>query len=257
MAYFDTIEPVLEITRSRINDAMNGIQGDVLTNENPITTVTLNGGWRRLQDRLCALGFTVLEKEVILIVPALPNGGLAPGVQQWIDWTGCFDGVAFATTPTQLPSDLIQPRACSEIPHDLATDPAQMFAEMDEIQGMLPAIPKGDFLNDWQWRQNRLYLIGAKVSNYIRIRYASYFPDFTSLAADTTNNKGTAQLIPISRAYNALSWYWCAEVSAPRGDVDYATFVSNAEAAVDQMFKRDSDEPMPPSDKAREGQRAA
>lgn len=228
-APYDQAEVVLNLTRTRVNDAIASPAGNVLTDTNPNTTTMFNGAWRRLQEFLVSKGYTTLEEETVFSVPAATNTD--PSGTFWIDWTGCNTGSGGTLSSPVLPQDLIRARKCWE-------ENSFGMQEMDEFKTGLPGIAKQPWLGSWEWRQNRLYLIGATAVITLRIRYASYLADFTSLVGSGSN-----QLIPIMRASDSLSWYLCDEVCKARGDADSNDFVARAEAAAMKLLDQDFEVP--------------
>lgn len=230
----DTIETILNAARTRLNDAIASLAGDVLTDNQPFTTQMVNNAWRRMQRTLAAQGYLILVEETI--ITAFPAGSSDPGAFSWIDWTGYFNGTSFTPSGTIcLPQDFIEPLRLWE----RATGTSNPFDDMDEILNGIPAIPKQDWNALWEWRQNRVYLLGANAAADLRLRYQSYFPDFTDISA----SGGSAQTIPIIQCQDPFSWYICSEMASSRGDLDAKSFDAMADAAATMIAQRNSQEP--------------
>ena len=103
----DSVETALNMARVRLNDAIQNLGGDILTDSAPFTLTYVNNAWRRLQELLVNLGFTWLKPETILRnVPLVTNAD--PGSQMYISWSECFDGTTTQPGPL-LPQDMIAP----------------------------------------------------------------------------------------------------------------------------------------------------
>lgn len=227
-APYDTIETILNATRVRLNDAIQTLGGDILTDNAPFTTQVVNNAYRKMQRALASMGYWTLEDEAIisgLVAIYSPD----PAVQVWIDWTGYNNG---QTTDAAkfLPSDLIEPLDCWE---RVATT-TEYFADMDLIQGSMPAIPKTSVEQLWTWRANKLYMPGALNDIDIRVRYAKFLADFSDIGADST------QLVPIVQCLDAFSNFICAEMALARGDVDGKGFTDAGMAAAAMIANRNA-----------------
>ena len=225
-APYPTIETALTFARTRLNDAIQSINGSVLTDAQPFTTPVVNAAWIWLQEWLVSHGFNTLVKESApLLIPLITTS--ATGIQVWIDWTGCFDGTTLQATPA-LPQDLIQAKDCWE-------DTGNGYRQMDEFSETLPKIPKKPWLGGFQWQDNKLYFIGATQNIQVIVQYCAYFPAFTDLSVAGAG----LQPIRIMRAEDALAWRIAYEVASARGDADAASLASNAEAAAARILTRD------------------
>ena len=229
----DTLELAVTIARVRLNDAIASIGGDVLTDDQPFTIYVINAAWRRLQELAISLGITWLKAETIMVaVPPVANTD--PGVQVYINWDNYFDGNNLQGAPA-LPQNFITPLVLWE----RTNGSGSQFFQMDRLDNGLPAVPKTQRSNSWEWRNGALYMPGATpAATDIRLRFAAYFADFI--------NNGTtpfaSQTIPILRAMNPLAWFIASEVSAARGDLDVEYFDKQAIASTQFFFNLDSNQ---------------
>ncbi len=228
-APYDTLEQALNAARTRLNDAIQSLGGSVLTDNEDFTPVICNNAWRWLQEQLVSRGFTALVEETnsVLAIPTVTNS--SPAVEVWIDWTGCYDGTTLQASPV-LPQNFIQAKDCWE-------DTGQGYQQMDEFKNGLPRIPKRSWLGSWEWRSNKLYFIGATQPVNVLVRYASAFPDFEDFSLVGPED----QPIPIMRAWDVLAWRIAYETASARGDIDGTSLASNADAAADRIFSRDTE----------------
>lgn len=233
-APYDTAETVLQMARVRLNDAIQSIGGDVLTDTAPFTQVYFNAAFRRLQEMMADLGSQRTNGHVyILNIPATES--LDPGSQCFLSWTQYFDGVAYFAPPTVavLPQDLMEPLKVKQ-------RPSGTFGSYVEIpcapQG-IPSMTKLQVQRNWLWRNDALWLTGATQAVDLEIEYIAYLPDivanFPILATPWYS-----QPVPIVRCANALSWYVAAEVAGARGDADAETLAGKGDAECRRIVNR-------------------
>lgn len=229
LAPYDSVNTVLNTARVRLNDAIQSIGGDVLTNNQPFTQVIVNTAWRRLQEFLANLGFTRSKSETILTgLPVVASSD--PASQVSLSWTNYNDGVNEWTSPV-LPQDLILPLKLWE--RQSGTN--ARFLPMGVALDGLPTDPKGGRNLLWEWRNDTIFMPGSQLVMDLRLRYAAYLPDFITTGGVLWYN----QPVPVMRSLDAFSNYICAEMANARGDMDGATFEAKAEAAARLIFNRE------------------
>ena len=228
-APLDTLETAANMARVRLNDAIQGLGGDIITDSNPFTLVYINAAWRRFQETLVNYGVTWFKPELILSgVPATTNTD--PGSQCNFNWVQYFDGTSNQTTPV-LPQNFISPLILWE----RVSGSRGSFLQMDRIDNGLPAVPKAPLNRSWEWRNGAIYLPGALNVTDIRVRYAAVFPDFV----DPSTVAFSLQYIPIVRALNPFAWLICSEAAKARGDMDAEDFDKQALVSMKFMFDLD------------------
>ena len=227
---------VLQSARVRLNDAIQSINGDILTDTAAFTLQAINNAWRRLQEYLVDRGYSKFNEETIF-TNVQAWGSTDPGVFAWFNWATYNDGVNPWPSPV-LPQDMISPLELFE----RANGSNGIFLPMDQIFNGLPTANPGngptarDALNRlWEWRNETIYLPGATGATDIRMRYAAYAPDF--VAPGTT--AFTAQTVPIMRSLNSFAWFLCGEIARPRADMDAGQFDQYAMEAAEQIWNRD------------------
>ena len=237
---YDTVEMVLQSARVRLNDAIQSIGGDILTDTAAFTQQVINNAWRRLQEYLVDRGYSKFnEEQLFLNVP--PWGSTDPGVFVGWNWSEYYDGVNVFATPV-LPQDMISPLELFE----RVTGSNGIFLPMDQVFNGLPTANPGtgpgarDSLNRlWEWRgqagEELIVMPGALNATDIRLRYAAYAPDF----AYGVGAAGWGQPVPLMRSLNAFAWYICGEMARPRADMDAAQFDTYAMDAAEQIWNRD------------------
>ena len=228
-APYPNMSDVLNLARVRVNDAIQSIDGDVLTDNQPFTQVMANAAWQRLQEFCANLGFARLTQEVILTgVP--PVESTDPASQTWMNWSQYFDGQNYFNAPV-LPQDLILPLKVWE----RWSGQNAVFTQMEMWIDGMPNWTKQNRNVIWEWREDAIYMPGSLMTMDWRLRYAAYLPDFI----DVGETPWYDSPVPIMRSKDALAWYICSEVANPRGDLDGSVFDTKAEAAAKRIFNRE------------------
>lgn len=250
---YDTVEMVLQSARVRLNDAIQSINGEILTDLAAFTPQVINNAWRRLQEYLADRGFSKFDTEIIFTnVPAW--GATDPGLFASFDWSGYSDGANPWPAPV-LPQDLITPRELFERAHGSNG----IFLPMDRMFNGLPTANPGtsagarDNLNRlWEWRGDSIYLPGALQATDIRMRYAAYTADFAYAPAP---GAGWNIPVPVMRCLSSFAWFVCSEMARARADMDAGTFDQYAMDAAEQILNRER--PIGPDRKADSSNRPA
>jgi hypothetical protein len=225
-APYDIVDSVLNTTRTRVNDAIVSLGGEVLTDNQPFTQEMTNTGWRKFQSFLANKGMSRFRKRCLL--SGFPVVGTQdPASETLLNWSFFYDGVSYffpgTAKPVQvLPQDFIQPLTVGE----RITGTNATFTPMSMASdGMLPDWRKRGWNGWWDWRDDGLYMPGSLYSMDLQIYYAAFLPDFTTQAT----LQWYQQPVPVMRCKSALANYIAAEFAAPRGDMDAATFIAQAE----------------------------
>ncbi len=202
--------------------------GEIFADSQAYVLPTVNLGWRKLQKKLTDKGHPRLEAEAdILQLPVTTN--LDPISQQWISWSGFFDGTNVQNTPT-LPGDFIAPLRIWERPSvSVGTPNFNRLLPMSPAPDALRSNQKGSWNRYWDWRNDALYFRGAIVLTDWRLRYSSYLPDLVNASTFATTP------VPILRSAEALAYYAAAEFVNPRGGVLGTTFEAKGDMAIDQI----------------------
>jgi hypothetical protein len=234
-APYDQLEQVLQLGRVRLNDAIQSINGDILTDQQPFTATMVTGAWRAFQEYLANMGSVRFKKPLVLFgFP--PVASTDPASWTALTWSNFFDGVSYWVPPfaSVLPQDMILPLKMWE--RQTGTQSQFDCAPMEQAVESLPDCRKGPFNGYWYWENDTLYMPGSIYSMDLRFEYAAYLADFA------TNLDGTvigAQPVPVMRALNPLAWYFCAEAAEGRDDVDKDSFILKAERACRNNFNRE------------------
>lgn len=228
-APYDTLEDVLNTARVRVNDAIQQLQGDILTDTAVFTLTYITAAWRRFQQILANYGISIMKRDkIILDVPAATQTDY--GTQVWFDWDGFFDGTTFQSAPV-VPPDLIFPLDLWERVHGNT----QTFFPMDQPENGLSTVEQTNLDRQWEWRDNKIFMPGATGTTDIRLRYMGFLPDFVDAGTTPFN----AQFVPIVNALSPFAYFICCEFSKSRGDLDAGQFDQLAIAETRFIFDRD------------------
>jgi hypothetical protein len=219
---YNSAEYVLNLARSIVNDAAQGIQGDVLADSQPYTFVYLNSAYQFLQDELANNGEEIFKKEVVF-TGMTPVVNIDPATQVFIYDQGYNDGGTTHVAPS-LPQDLIVPLRLWE----RQSGTMNYFCRMLKANDGLPAKGKSSFNQYWEWRGDSIYMPGALLTTDMRLSYVAYLPDLTD---------GTST-VQIRRATNALAYLTAAEFALARGSAAAESLRGQGLEMIDQMTTR-------------------
>jgi hypothetical protein len=230
---YGTTGDVLQLARVLVNDAFgpNGIEGDILGNDQPGTPVLLESAWEELQSEAADAGIETLVKTIV--IPAYPVVYLVDSaVETWIDWTGSFDGDTFYDVKDgnpALPYDLIVPVRLWERP----TGSGSEFYPVENSDGGFPEGQQTDRLRYYEWRSDRINFKGATTQRDLKLRYIAYLP---RLVQDNKIDERTQ--VPIMRSWRALAYLVAAEFARPRGSQQADSLYALGTAEIQKIANR-------------------
>ncbi|MGH9738695.1 MAG: hypothetical protein ACRD4X_08920 [Candidatus Acidiferrales bacterium] len=189
---YSQAEDALNLARSLVNDTAGAVFTDTLL------MPLLNSAYRGLQRELAEVGVSVLAEQQDLDLELDP----ATGITQ----TEISD-----TSSPQMPTDCLVPHMLWE---RATANTADVFVPMEKFTsggGMLNLQPSM-YLRLWEWREDKVNLIGATQAITVRIRYEKVLPELT-LGTDPVQIRsatdplafGTAALAARSRGARALA----------------------------------------------------
>ena len=182
----------LNLARALVNDSAGAVFTDTLL------LPFLNSAYRGLQRELAENGVSVLAEQQDLNLTPDPTSGVTPAE------------ISDTSSP-QLPTDCLMPHMLWERAAAATTD---VFVPMEKFTsggGMLNLQP-GSYLRLWEWREDKVNLIGATQAITVRIRYEKILPELT-LGTDPVQIRAatdplafaTAALAARSRGARALA----------------------------------------------------
>lgn len=199
---YPVVEDVLNLSRAMVNDMLRDTNGRILTDNAPFTLIYLNSAIRKTQRYYANNGLYSYIKDNVILPGIPPAGSNDPSVQCFISPNGYYNGVTMASTPA-LPADLILPLALFE----RQTGSGSSFSPMTPSRGdgLVSRVP-GQTLDDWEWRNDNINLIGSTNTVDLKIRYEAMIATIVS----TQNLSQTA--IPLRDSHEALAawvtWYY-------------------------------------------------
>lgn len=239
---YPILDDVLNLARVRVNDAIQSIGGDTLTDDQPFTQVMANAGWLKLQQFLGNLGYSRNRKRVVLTGMPLAGSG-DPASETTLDWEKFFDGVSYWIPPDTpvLPQDFIAPLRVGERQstgnppsgfQPTLTQGNSTFSPMQLSPDGNPCWQKRPWNGWFDWRGDSIVMPGSLQHMDLEIYYAAYMQDFITVGETLWYQ----QPVPIMRSQSALAYYIAAEFSSARGDPDAPTFVAAAEQDARLIF---------------------
>jgi hypothetical protein len=169
---YPTINEVMESARARVNDMMNDVNGDLLSNDAPYAQTYLTSAWDWYQARCDTAGVQTFKRTIpIYGIPARSTNDVMN--ESWVTWSGCSDGVFQFATPV-LPQDMISPKSIwrrISQPGDNAMNNSSGLELMSQAVDGLPAYLD---CNVYEWRDDGIYFYGADYAQDWKFSYSAY-----------------------------------------------------------------------------------
>jgi hypothetical protein len=239
------LESVLNLARTRLNDAIQAIGGDILTDTQPFTATMTNSAWRKMQAYLANLGYSKYKRKFFAI--GMPVTATTDPSQPNIwNWTYFFDGSSYwspsSNPPVPVPpSDFICPLYMKE----RQTGSNSRFVPMRMAPDGLIENYKKPWNGQFEWKNDSIYIPGSTVSMDFEVEYAAYDADFVSKAnilGDPGTNPPTTPAnmpVPIMRCQSCFANYLAAECAAGRDDMDAPGLLVDAEKDAKLLMNND------------------
>lgn len=257
--YGDTVNTALQIARSRVSlkvwppdsfpgEATPGQQfteagggSGLATDVNPDTSgslvlrtqIIVNGAWRKMQKYLANLGYRLLIGDNLIISRLPANSNPDPSEESFLSWNGFWDGMNFHDD-IKLPQDFYAPLFVKE----RLTGQNAFFIQMaSQPDGLLPYQVRVIYNQQWEWRQNALFLPGALAETDLQFRYIRYLPNFPDPNYPIENTPWYLQVLPIPGCTSAFAWYIAYEALMGSDDPDATQrALGNAETEAGLIF---------------------
>lgn len=226
-AAYPTIEQVMVLARSIVNDAFQNGAGRILTDNAAFTVPYLNSAIRWLQDLIANSGVSSNIKDNFLMLNIAPVPSPDPSVQVVIGYTGYTIGTETFSAPA-LPPDLLVPLTLRE----RASGTAENFITMHSPQEGLPSCVQGAVFGMWEWRTDGIWMIGATVARDLQMRYEARLPLIGANANFATASAGIRDSTD-ALAYRVAWMYATARGAAQAPELELA-----AEKAAQQIVMR-------------------
>jgi hypothetical protein len=206
---YSQAEDALNLARALVNDTAGAVFTDALL------MPLLNSAYRGLQRELAENGVSVLAEQQDLQLDPDPTSGVTP--------TEISD-----TSSPQLPTDCLAPHMLWERATANTTD---VFVPMEKFTsgGAMLNLQPSTYLRLWEWREDKISLIGATQSITVRMRYEKILPLLT-LGTDP---------VQIRAATDPLGFATAALAARSRGARALAQdLLGTAQMAVENLIER-------------------
>ena len=166
-----------------------------------------------------------------LTIPGLPaNTSPDPAALSYISWTEFFDGQFYWPGPV-LPPDFQSPLKMGE----RITGTNSPFLPMHfGVDGIENTWVRGIYNRRWEWRENKLILLGAIGKTDIQLRYIKGLPPIAAVG----NTPWYYLPLPIPSCETAVACYIAARVGSSRGPEFVADMKAEAKEQADYIFNR-------------------
>lgn len=206
---YSQAEDALNLARSLVNDTSGAVFTDTLL------MPLLNSAYRGLQRELAENGVSVLTEQQDIDLEVDPVSGVTN--------TEISD-----TSSPQLPADCLMPHMLWE---RATANTGDVFVPMEKFMsggGMLNLQPS-TYLRLWEWREDKINLVGATQAITTRIRYEKVLPALT-LGTDP---------VQIRSATDALAFATAALAARSRGARALAAdLLGTAQVATENLIQR-------------------
>jgi hypothetical protein len=206
---YSQAEDAMSLARALLNDSAASVFTDTLL------LPLLNSAYRGLQRELAENGVSVMAEQQDIELDLDPETGITS------------TEISDVSSP-QLPTDCLVPHMLWERAAPNTTD---VFVSMEKFTsggGMLNLQPS-TYLRLWEWREDKVNLIGATQAVTVRIRYEKLLPLLT-LGTDP---------VQIRSATDALGFATAALAARSRGARALAQdLLGTAQMATEQMIER-------------------
>jgi len=206
---YSQAEDAFNLARSLVNDSAGAVFTDTLL------LPFLNSAYRGLQRELAESGVSVLAEQQDLELDVDPSTGVTP-VE-----------ISDVSSP-QLPTDCLAPHMLWE---RATANTSDVFVPMEKFTsgGSMLNLQPSTYLRLWEWREDKVNLIGATQSITVRIRYEKVLPQIT---------QGTDP-IQIRSATDPLAFATAALAARSRGARALAQdLLGTAQMATEKLIER-------------------
>src|SRR6202167_1721067 len=206
---YSQAEDALNLARALVTDSAGVVFTDTLL------MPLLNSAYRGLQRELAENGVSVLAEQQDVALATDPTSGVTP-----IE-------ISDVSSP-QLPTDCLAPHKLWERATANTTD---VFVPMEKFTsgGSMLNLQPSSYLQLWEWREDKINLIGATQAITVRIRYEKVLPILT-VRTDP---------IQIRSATDALGFATAALAARSRGARALAIdLLGTAQTAIEELINR-------------------
>jgi hypothetical protein len=223
---YPTAEYVLILARAICLDAGISAAGDLLADAGNYTFTLLQSAYEDVQDELANRGYETPKEEIVLAnVTAMPSAVQDPSQRCYVGYDIYFDGENNNPQPV-LPQDLLAPLVMGERP----AGSGMSFMPMHPANNGLPLRQQYAYMGQWDWRGDRIYMVGAVQALDLWLRYQAYYTPLTTATS----------VVKIFHGGNALAYALSYAFAAPRAGEAAASFLGERDRFIAQIAKRTS-----------------
>ncbi|HEY4950583.1 MAG TPA: hypothetical protein VIH88_09640 [Candidatus Acidoferrales bacterium] len=206
---YSQAEEALTLARALVNDASGAVFTDTLL------MPPLNSAYRGLQRELAENGVSVLMEQQDIELDL--NGT-----------TGVTNTEISDVSSPQLPTDCLMPHVLWE---RATTNTGDVFVPMEKFTsgGSMLNLQPSSHMRLWEWREDKINLVGATQSTTVRVRYEKVLPSLV-LGTDP---------VQIRSATDALGYATAALAARSRGARALAVdLLGAAQTAIENLINR-------------------
>ena len=206
---YSQAEDALNLARALVNDSAGSVFTDALL------MPLLNSAYRGLQRELAENGVSVLAEQQDIDLPV--NGS-----------TGVTNMEISDASSPQLPTDCLMPHMLWE---RATSNTADVFVPMEKFTsgGAMLNLQPSTYLRLWEWREDKINLVGATQGITVRVRYEKILPELT-LGTDP---------VQIRSATDPLGYATAALAARSRGARALAAdLLATAQIATEKLIQR-------------------
>ena len=187
---YPTLNEIANLVRTFVDDDKKGAtgtagEGQILTDASTTLSNLMNSAIREIARECKIMGQLnlIADNYIIYALPPVNSplgvGVPNPAVQVALQTTGYFDGLLVWSSFT-LPSNILYPleiwarQSGSSYPFQIVKQAPQALSPSNQ----------GQFLGQWEWRQDGLWFNGSTLPTDIRLRYEFSLSDIASQAVD-------------------------------------------------------------------------
>ena len=208
-APYPALSVIANLARSKVNDDKAGTtgtpgEGQILTNSSVTLQNFMNSAIRDTYRDIRIMGQPTLigDNYILYNLPPINSplgvGVPNPAVQQALQFSGFFDGLLNWPNFT-LPFNMLYPLEMWERP-STGLSSGTPFSLMKQSSGALCPRQQQQWLGEWEWRSDGLWMHGATQYKDIRLRWIFTFADLATPAIDWTQT-----YVPIADSEDAIA----------------------------------------------------
>ncbi len=208
-AAYPSLQGIMDLCRALLNQTTTGTGANTQSWVLPF----LNSAIQDTFSDLRVVGAPRLIRDnVILSSLPLRNPPNATGSQQFLSFTGFFDGVQMHPN-LLLPADMMNPERIWQRQSGTGYE----FIPLSERES-LNSKPYSYGLGHWEWRDDKIWFSGSTTTAFdMRLRYTATYPEFLGSSLDFTTT-----FVPILGSLNAVAAKMCTNYAFRLAPEQYA-----------------------------------